>query len=136
MPVITRVSRRRCAAVPPSSSPCCAAWIDPPSAGAPSVERGERSIEVRSSVAEHEPVVAQLRDLGEVESVRENRVAFLERFLDLRAHGVGNERGAVEAEVEPLGVLQRALEAVAVGGDQWGQIRGCMSLLSALPVLA
>ena len=79
-----------------------------------SVECCDRTVEIRSPVAEHEPVVAQLLDFGEIEGGGQHRIAFLAGFRHFCAGGVSDERRAVEADPEPLGILQRALEPKAV----------------------
>ncbi len=58
----------------------------------PTLESGERPVQIRPPVAEHEPVVAQLRDGLEIEAMNEHGIALLGGLGDLGPHRVGDER--------------------------------------------
>ena len=94
------------------------------------------AVEIRPPVAEHEPVVAQLRDRIQIEARGQDRVLALARLRHFRPGRVGDERGAVEVDVQPLRILQRPLAPVAIRGDERREIRGRVTLLRALPVIA
>src|SRR5690349_7243801 len=84
---------------------------------ATSVVTREHRVQLGAAIPEYEPVVAQLLDLGEIEARNEHRFVLFIRLGHLRARGVRDEARSVEADVELVGVLARALDTDPVGDD-------------------
>ncbi len=82
-----------------------------PSLHLPPIQRHQRPIQLRPSIAEHEPVVALLGERIEIERRRQNGIALLSRFRHLRAGRIGDERRSIKIDVQAVRVLQSPLRA-------------------------
>src|SRR3984957_12974810 len=105
-----------------------------PAAASAPAETAQRSIQVRPPIAKHEPVVARLAHPSQVEARSNHPFDVLRGFGYQRPAGIGDERGTIEPDMQPLWILQRVLAAYAVAGDQGHQVGGGVTLLRALPM--
>src|SRR5687767_1951525 len=117
-PVVSRSTQ----AIRPASAPSVAAGI----------QLQERTVEVRSPVAEYAPGMAVAADLVEVEGGRDDLLAAVVGLGDDRARVAGDERVPIAGDLELLALLG----ADAVRGDERHHVRGGVALHRALPVMA